>query len=152
MCMYTIAKIQFYNLDLSQGIVRDSLEYPFSHMIFYFYYFSLTLEEIEKRVTHLDILRTLKSKPEDFYSRMSTYVFPGLAGTDHEMLLYYYSLLEGCPVPQGEAEPQQHVKLLRKISGIASGGFIICTVSISILYLVSCFNKHFLYVLNFFDF
>ena len=71
-----------------------------------------------------DLLSTLKSKPGEFTSRMKTYVYPTLPGSDHEVLTYYYGLLEGCQ-PEGEVDPQAHVSVLRKVSSFAKGIIII---------------------------
>ena len=55
--------------------------------------FRLSTEELEKRVTSLDILPTLKSKPEEFCKRLQAYIYPTLEGCDHARLLYYYTIL-----------------------------------------------------------
>lgn len=71
-------------------------------------------------MNQLNILPTLRSQPADFYIRMQTYVYPGLEGTDHDRLLYYYTLLEGCDAEEtGNAE--MHLRLMKKIKVSAPG-------------------------------
>jgi len=64
---------------------------------------------------------------------MNKYIYPSIAGTDHEALVHYFSLLDSCPLePQdtGSVPPITHVKLLRKIKTVASGegGFHVQTL------------------------
>ena len=82
--------------------------------------FRLKTSEIEKAVNNRTILSTLKQRPAEFHSRMFKYVYPGLNGTEHNQLIYFYALLQGC----GEDDPitpDTHLKLLKKIKTAAGG-------------------------------
>ena len=77
---------------------------------------------MQARVTKLNILEVLRSKPDDFCERMNTYVYPSLEGTDHQMLLFYYSTMQGCDmVLQGGLTADSHVKLLKKLKSVTAG-------------------------------
>ncbi len=69
-----------------------------------------------------NILPTLKRKPEQFHARMQQYVYPGLEGTNHGQLIYYYSLLQGCG-DSDHVTPDAHLRLLKKIKPAAPGEF-----------------------------
>ena len=102
------------------------------------------MEDIEKRVERLDLLTSLKKDPAQFRARLQRYVWPTLCGTDHDMLLYYYTLQQhavekgeggkdGEKVEEGRQEkeakkegknqddPEMHTRLLKRIMTIASG-------------------------------
>lgn len=88
---------------------------------------SLTTKEIETRSASLGLFQTLKTEPQAFYTHMSKYVYPGIAGVDLQRLLYYYTLLESCLctdyLPSSTMTPDTHVKLLKKLKAVASGEF-----------------------------
>ena len=87
--------------------------------------FRLSTEEVEARVSSLDILPTLKSQPEEFCKRLQTYIYPTLEGGDHTRLLYYYSVLSGCDVPlDGGLTADAHVKLLKRVKTVMPGKFL----------------------------
>ena len=82
--------------------------------------FRLKTSEIEEAVNDRTILSTLKQRPAEFHSRMFKYVYPGLDGSQHNQLIYFYTLLQGC----GEDDlitPDTHIKLLKKIKSAAGG-------------------------------
>ena len=78
------------------------------------------MDDIEKRVTLLNILPTLQEQSADFIAHLQRYVWPSLEGADHAMLLYYYTLLGGC-TERGQLEPDTHIKLLKRFQTIAPG-------------------------------
>lgn len=88
---------------------------------------SLSTKEIETRSESLGLFQTLKTDPLSFYSHMSKYVYPGIAGVDLQRLLYYYTLLESCSctdyLPSSAMTPDTHIKLLKKLKAVASGKF-----------------------------
>ena len=95
--------------------------------------YRLSVEDIEKRVERLDLLTSLKKDPAQFRARLQRYVWPTLCGTDHDMLLYYYTLQQHA-VGTGEGEeakkegkrqddPEMHTRLLKRIMTIASGEY-----------------------------
>ncbi|TSL47625.1 Neuroblastoma-amplified sequence [Bagarius yarrelli] len=85
----------------------------------------LSTQEIENRSKSLGLFQTLKAEPQAFYTHMSKYVYPGIAGTDLQRLLYYYTLLESCSctdyLPSFTMSPDTHVKLLKKLKAVANG-------------------------------
>ncbi|XP_076101260.1 NBAS subunit of NRZ tethering complex-like [Mytilus galloprovincialis] len=82
----------------------------------------LAIEEIEERVNNKNIVPTLISQPEEFAERMRTSIYPDLDGTDHTTLIYYFTLLAGVgDVKQGGITADNHLKLLKKIKGVAIG-------------------------------
>lgn len=86
--------------------------------------FSLAIEEIEERVKNKNIVPTLISQPEEFAERMRTSIYPDLDGTDHTTLIYYFTLLAGVgDVKQGGITADNHLKLLKKLKGVAIGKF-----------------------------
>ncbi|XP_053503129.1 NBAS subunit of NRZ tethering complex isoform X1 [Ictalurus furcatus] len=96
-----------------------------THLEFLFTDSGLTTKEIETRSASLGLFQTLKTEPQAFYTHMSKYVYPGIAGVDLQRLLYYYTLLESCSctdyLPSSTMTPDTHVKLLKKLKAVASG-------------------------------
>ncbi|XP_062857972.1 NBAS subunit of NRZ tethering complex [Trichomycterus rosablanca] len=96
-----------------------------THLEFLFTDSGLSTQEIESRSESLGLFHTLKTKPEEFYTHMSKYVYPGISGTDLQRLLYYYTLLENCSctkeLPSASMTPETHVKLLKKLKAVANG-------------------------------
>ncbi|KAL4228277.1 hypothetical protein ACF0H5_013708 [Mactra antiquata] len=81
----------------------------------------LSVDEIQSRVSKLNILEVLQSKAEKFCERMTTYVYPSIEGTNHQMLMYYYSTMSACDIKlQGNITADSHIKLLKKLRSIAS--------------------------------
>ena len=73
-------------------------------------------------MTSLDILPTLKSKPEEFCKRLQAYIYPTLEGCDHARLLYYYTILTGCGITlEGGLTADAHVKLLKRVKTVLPG-------------------------------
>ncbi|KAF7694273.1 hypothetical protein HF521_008026 [Silurus meridionalis] len=110
--------------------LAESLQYPLwevymTHLEFLFTDSGLSTKEIESRSESLGLFQTLKSEPQAFYTHMSKYVYPGIAGVDLQRLLYYYTLLEGCScsnyLPSSTMSPDTHVKLLKKLKAVANG-------------------------------
>lgn len=92
-----------------------------SHLEFLFES-GLAIEEVEERVTLKNIIPTLVTQPQEFVQRMKTYVYPNLVGTDHMTLIYYFTLLTGLgEVDHGGISAESHLKLLKKIKGVAEG-------------------------------
>jgi neuroblastoma-amplified sequence len=92
---------------------------------------SLSTEDIEKRVNELGILPDLisdESSPtttSSFVARMHTRVYPLINGTDHNRLLYYYTLLSNCsPGDDAAITPKTHVLLLKKLKTAAPGNLL----------------------------
>lgn len=89
------------------------------------FHLSLSTKEIETRSESLGLFHTLKTEPQAFYTHMSKYVYPGIAGVDLQRLLYYYTLLESCChpdyLPASTMTPDTHVKLLKKLKAVANG-------------------------------
>lgn len=78
------------------------------------------MSDIEKRVNQVHILSVLQADSAAFIARLKRYVWPSLNGSDHAMLVYYYSLVAGCK-EQGGEDPDTHSKLLKKLMLIAPG-------------------------------
>ncbi|CAG2205931.1 NBAS [Mytilus edulis] len=86
----------------------------------------LAIEEIEERVKNKNIVPTLISQPEEFAERMRTSIYPDLDGTDHTTLIYYFTLLAGVgDVKQGGITADNHLKLLKKLKGVAIDWWIL---------------------------
>jgi hypothetical protein len=88
--------------------------------------FSLSTDEIEKHVQEIGILSELtsnemQSAADNFVTRMYSNVYPLISGTDHERLLYYYTLLADCTVKDDAITPQTHIRLLKKLKSAAAG-------------------------------
>lgn len=95
-----------------------------THLEFLFTDSGLSTKDIEIRSDSLGLFETLKVDPESFYSHMTKYVLPTVAGSDLSRLLYYYTLLDaaGCePFVSAAVKPESHVKLLKKLKAVASG-------------------------------
>lgn len=73
----------------------------------------------------LGLFETLKSDPESFYTHMTKYVYPSIAGSDQLRILFYFTLLENCGcanyLPQSAMKPDTHIKLLKKLKAVAVG-------------------------------
>ncbi|KAL7888773.1 hypothetical protein AOLI_G00037470 [Acnodon oligacanthus] len=100
-------------------------EVHMTHLEFLFTDSGLSTKDIESRTDSLGLFHTLKVNPEAFYNHMSKYVYPSIAGTDLQRLLYYYTLLENCScsdyLPLTAMMPDTHVKLLKKLKAVANG-------------------------------
>ncbi|KAL6485773.1 hypothetical protein MHYP_G00051650, partial [Metynnis hypsauchen] len=100
-------------------------EVHMTHLEFLFTDSGLSTKDIESRTESLGLFHTLKVNPEAFYNHMSKYVYPSIAGTDLQRLLYYYTLLENCScndyLPPITMTPDTHVKLLKKLKAVANG-------------------------------
>uniref|UniRef100_A0AAQ6A991 Neuroblastoma-amplified sequence n=1 Tax=Amphiprion ocellaris TaxID=80972 RepID=A0AAQ6A991_AMPOC len=95
-----------------------------THLEFLFTDSGLSTKDIETRSESLGLFETLKVDPQSFYSHMTKYVLPTVAGSDLSRLLYYYSLLDaaGCePFISAAVKPESHIKLLKKLKAVASG-------------------------------
>uniref|UniRef100_A0A3B4BNR5 Neuroblastoma-amplified sequence N-terminal domain-containing protein n=1 Tax=Pygocentrus nattereri TaxID=42514 RepID=A0A3B4BNR5_PYGNA len=100
-------------------------EVHMTHLEFLFTDSGLSTKDIESRTDSLGLFHTLKVNPEAFYNHMSKYVYPSIAGTDLQRLLYYYTLLENCScndyLPPTTMTHDTHVKLLKKLKAVANG-------------------------------
>ncbi|XP_066532404.1 NBAS subunit of NRZ tethering complex [Hoplias malabaricus] len=100
-------------------------EVHMTHLEFLFTDSGLSTKEIESRIEALGLFHTLKTNPEAFYTHMIKYVFPSIAGTDLQRLLYYYTLLDNCScnsyLPPSAMTLDTHIKLLKKLKAVASG-------------------------------
>ncbi|KAH3741593.1 hypothetical protein DPMN_048318 [Dreissena polymorpha] len=86
------------------------------------YFNSLSLEELQERVTKLQLIESLSLQPAAFSEHMGLRVYPELDGTDHARMLYYFSTLLKCEGPlQGGITADGHVKLLKKLKPVAAG-------------------------------
>ena len=75
-------------------------------------------------------MSTLVSQPQELADRMKTRIYPDLDGTDHMILIYYFTLLSGVKdVNQGGITAENHLKLLRKIKGVAEGKYLVTMLS-----------------------
>uniref|UniRef100_A0A671NLZ3 Neuroblastoma-amplified sequence N-terminal domain-containing protein n=1 Tax=Sinocyclocheilus anshuiensis TaxID=1608454 RepID=A0A671NLZ3_9TELE len=87
--------------------------------------FRLSTKDIEDRTEALGLFETLKTNPESFYTHMTKYVYPSIAGTDQLRLLFYFTLLENCGCasyfPQSAMKHDTHLKLLKKLKAVAVG-------------------------------
>ncbi|XP_074051180.1 NBAS subunit of NRZ tethering complex isoform X1 [Macrotis lagotis] len=116
--VYTLA------LSLAQRYNVPRWEVYMTHLEFLFTDSSLSTADIEDRVQALGLFETLKADPALFHERMAKYVYPGIGGTDHERLLYFFSLLATCGCPgfgKRAMMPDTHVRLLKKLKVVASG-------------------------------
>ncbi|XP_072534996.1 NBAS subunit of NRZ tethering complex isoform X2 [Salminus brasiliensis] len=100
-------------------------EVQMTHLEFLFTDSGLSTKDIESRTESLSLFHTLKINPEAFYTHMSKYVYPSIAGTDLQRLLYFYTLLENCScndyLPPSAMTLDTHVKLLKKLKAVANG-------------------------------
>uniref|UniRef100_A0A8C6RRE7 Sec39 domain-containing protein n=1 Tax=Nannospalax galili TaxID=1026970 RepID=A0A8C6RRE7_NANGA len=111
-------------LSLAQRYSVSQWEVFMTHLEFLFSDSGLSTGEIEKRAQTLHLFNTLKTDPESFHKRMVKYIYPTIAGLDHERLLYYFSLLEnyGCvDLEKAVIKPETHIRLLKKFKVVASG-------------------------------
>ncbi|ELT90143.1 hypothetical protein CAPTEDRAFT_162693 [Capitella teleta] len=92
------------------------------YMVHVEYLFDCGMEtkDIHGRISRLDLLQTLTSDPNQFAERMKRDVYPTISGLDHDRLICYFSLLDGCPV-DGQLKPDAHIWLLKKIAAVAKG-------------------------------
>uniref|UniRef100_A0A671NN77 Neuroblastoma-amplified sequence N-terminal domain-containing protein n=1 Tax=Sinocyclocheilus anshuiensis TaxID=1608454 RepID=A0A671NN77_9TELE len=95
------------------------------HLEFLFTDSGLSTKDIEDRTEALGLFETLKTNPESFYTHMTKYVYPSIAGTDQLRLLFYFTLLENCGCasyfPQSAMKHDTHLKLLKKLKAVAVG-------------------------------
>ncbi|XP_053405478.1 NBAS subunit of NRZ tethering complex-like [Mercenaria mercenaria] len=113
-----------YNISVSLAERYDIPQWQVyaTHLEFLLCDSGLSVEELQARVDKLNIIEVLRSRPDEFCERMNTYVYPSLDGTDHQMLLFYYSTMQGCEkVLQGRLTADNHVKLLKRLKSVASG-------------------------------
>ncbi|RXN16918.1 neuroblastoma-amplified sequence [Labeo rohita] len=100
-------------------------EVHMTHLEFLFTDSGLSTKDIEDRTEALGLFETLKINPESFYTHMTKYVYPSIAGTDQLRLLFYFTLLENCGCanyfPQSAMKPDTHLKLLKKLKAVAVG-------------------------------
>uniref|UniRef100_A0A8C1LQR9 NBAS subunit of NRZ tethering complex n=1 Tax=Cyprinus carpio TaxID=7962 RepID=A0A8C1LQR9_CYPCA len=100
-------------------------EVHMTHLEFLFTDSGLSTKDIENRTEALGLFETLKTNPESFYTHMTKYVYPSIAGTDQLRLLFYFTLLENCGCasyfPQSAMNPDTHLKLLKKLKAVAVG-------------------------------
>uniref|UniRef100_A0A8C5QYE1 NBAS subunit of NRZ tethering complex n=1 Tax=Leptobrachium leishanense TaxID=445787 RepID=A0A8C5QYE1_9ANUR len=112
------------SLSLAQRYQVPLWEVYMTHLEYLFSDSGLSTPEIEERTHFLGIFHTLKTNPESFYEHVTKYVYPTIAGTDLQRLLYYFTLLESCGCSQFVKhiiKPDSHVKLLKKLKAVASG-------------------------------
>ena len=83
---------------------------------------SLATEALQTRVNKLDLIPTLRQRPEDFSQRMMSQVYPLLDGVDHRLLTYFFSLLD-CDTERlvGGLTSAEHLALLKKFKPIQPG-------------------------------
>ncbi|XP_015850989.2 NBAS subunit of NRZ tethering complex isoform X1 [Peromyscus maniculatus bairdii] len=111
-------------LSLAQRYSISQWEVFMTHLEFLFSDSGLSTGEIEKRAQALHLFDTLKTDPESFHKHMLKYIYPTIAGLDHERLLYYFTLLESCGCADFETapiKPETHIRLLKKFKVVASG-------------------------------
>ncbi|XP_027711429.1 neuroblastoma-amplified sequence isoform X1 [Vombatus ursinus] len=111
-------------LSLAERYSVPCWEVYMTHLEFLFTDCSLSTAEIEGRAQALGLLEALKANPDLFHERMAKYVYPGIGGTDHERLLYFFSLLASCGClrfGKRAIAPDTHVRLLKKLKVVASG-------------------------------
>ncbi|XP_057624118.1 NBAS subunit of NRZ tethering complex isoform X2 [Chionomys nivalis] len=111
-------------LSLAQRYGISTWEVFMTHLEFLFSDSGLSTGEIEKRAQTLHLFDTLKTDPESFHKHMVKYIYPTIAGLDHERLLYYFTLLETCGCADFETasiKPETHIRLLKKFKVVASG-------------------------------
>uniref|UniRef100_A0A672QJE5 Neuroblastoma-amplified sequence n=1 Tax=Sinocyclocheilus grahami TaxID=75366 RepID=A0A672QJE5_SINGR len=100
-------------------------EVHMTHLEFLFTDSGLSTKDIEDRTEALGLFETLKTNPESFYTHMTKYVYPSIAGTDQLRLLFYFTLLENCGCasyfPQSAMKHDTHLKLLKKLKAVAIG-------------------------------
>uniref|UniRef100_A0A673JYD9 Neuroblastoma-amplified sequence N-terminal domain-containing protein n=1 Tax=Sinocyclocheilus rhinocerous TaxID=307959 RepID=A0A673JYD9_9TELE len=100
-------------------------EVHMTHLEFLFTDSGLSTKDIEDRTEALGLFETLKTNPESFYTHMTKYVYPSIAGTDQLRLLFYFTLLENCGCasyfPQSAMKHDTHLKLLKKLKAVAVG-------------------------------
>jgi len=115
-------------------ILKDIKIVSFKHEILAFVaiLFSMTTELIKQRISELGILPELTGIGESasveistrFTDRMYKNVYPLICGTDHDKLVYFYSLLADCESSDGSA--QNHIRLLKKLKSTAAGNGLHC--------------------------
>ncbi|XP_036191191.1 neuroblastoma-amplified sequence isoform X1 [Myotis myotis] len=111
-------------LSLAQRYGVSCWEVYMTHLEFLFSDSGLSTVEIENRAQALHLFETLKTDPEAFHKHMVKYIYPTIGGMDHERLLYYFTLLEGCgcaDLGKYTIKPETHIRLLKKFKVVASG-------------------------------
>ncbi|XP_036290535.1 neuroblastoma-amplified sequence isoform X3 [Pipistrellus kuhlii] len=111
-------------LSLAQRYSIARWEVYMTHLEFLFSDSGLSTTEIENRAQALHLFETLKTDPEAFHKHMVKYIYPTIGGTDHERLLYYFTLLEGwgcADLGKYAIKPETHVRLLKKFKVVAPG-------------------------------
>eukprot|EP00057_Strongylocentrotus_purpuratus_P023613 XP_011678087.1 PREDICTED: neuroblastoma-amplified sequence [Strongylocentrotus purpuratus] len=113
-----------YNLSvtLAQRYHLSMWEVLMAHLEFLFSESGLSTAAIEARSHQLDLVATLLERPDNFCERMETCIYPTIEGSDHQRLIYYFTLLHksGAEVKGQVITPDMHVKLLKKIKAAAS--------------------------------
>ena len=74
------------------------------------------------RVKQTAILPILREQGSDYVRSMTQGTYPSIAGSDHDRLLGYYNLLDGCTLP-GNSTPATHIKNLIEFKQAAPGGY-----------------------------
>ncbi|XP_050807603.1 NBAS subunit of NRZ tethering complex [Gopherus flavomarginatus] len=109
-------------LSLAQRYSVPLWEVYMTHLEFLFTDSGLSAGEIEDRAQSLGLFETLKTNPEALHEHMAKYVYPGIEGTDHKQLLYYFTLLENCGCSEfvkHAIKPETHIRLLKKFKAVA---------------------------------
>jgi len=87
-------------------------------------YNSLDIDELQTRISQLDLVEKLSVRPDDLSEHMTARVYPELDGTNNALLTFYFTCLARCTTPlQGGLTADGHVKLLKKLKSVAAGQF-----------------------------
>ncbi|CAN7992702.1 unnamed protein product [Ixodes hexagonus] len=80
--------------------------------------------DIEERLCSDGMLDVLLGNPSGFRDLLTDRIFPSLDGSDHGVMVFFYSLLENCApgLPSGgDLSPVEHLKLLGKLRKACPG-------------------------------
>ncbi|XP_038071968.1 neuroblastoma-amplified sequence-like, partial [Patiria miniata] len=123
LAMTTEEEVYKLSISLAQRYQLPLWEVYMTHLEFVFSDSGFLTPKLKEYVASLNILPTLASQPADFYDRLNLYVFPTIEGSDHNRLIYYYTLLQSCgsKVKGGLVTPEVHIKSLKKLKAAAPG-------------------------------
>ncbi|XP_033634879.1 neuroblastoma-amplified sequence-like [Asterias rubens] len=123
LAMTTEEEVYKLSVSLAHRYHLPLWEVYMTHLEFLFTDSGFKTPKLEEYISALGILPTLTSKPIDFADRLNLYVFPTIEGSDHNRLIYYYSLLHKCgsKIKTGSVTPDTHIKSLKKLKSAAPG-------------------------------
>ncbi|KDR17610.1 Neuroblastoma-amplified sequence, partial [Zootermopsis nevadensis] len=83
----------------------------------------IALSELTAHLANPQLKELLRTSPYFVCDRLVQYAYPSIEGTDHQMLLLYYTVLQSIAEDYTtySLTPKEHMKLLRKVKAASSG-------------------------------